>query len=214
MTSQRSGADDNGFASRPQVIGVRVERPSDEARSLELPGPSRVPPPVPLRTPQPPKKPPPPPPPPRKFAPKKPPEVEEEEDVTLFARCKPRKESAEDEVPEGTRLRPPLAVTGGVSADSGTGDTGSAEVQDSSGGKGGGGRRSVRPFTKDSRDRLESKTVHLVRDYGFQPKRKTSVEDGAVLPHKFEPFPSNLYGTPLEEIDSFIYDEVRGFSKV
>lgn len=77
-----------------------------------------------------------------------------------------------------------------------------------------GGRGSVKvqvkPFTKESLDRLESKTVQLVRDYGFQPRRKLSVEDGAVLPCKFEPFPSELYGRPLEEIDNFIYDEVGG----
>jgi len=66
----------------------------------------------------------------------------------------------------------------------------------------------VKPFTKESLDRLESKTIQLVRDYGFQPRRKLSVEDGSVLPNKFEPFPSRLYGRPLEEIDNFIYDEV------
>ncbi|XP_014238503.2 sodium channel protein 60E isoform X1 [Trichogramma pretiosum] len=198
------------------------------------------------------------------------------------------------------RLRPPLAGTAGVSADSGTGgDTGSTEVPcdaathqqqaDASGGGGGGDPRAaaddeepdddeadevaddelarnldeqilrglrrrrgpngdefydeyddndgelvtpdsvvrmpagtsatthaaaaktakqqVKPFTKDSRDRQGSRHVQLVRDYGFQPKRKTSVEDGGVLPNKFEPFPGNLYNRPLEEIDSFIYDE-------
>jgi hypothetical protein len=56
---------------------------------------------------------------------------------------------------------------------------------------------------------MEKKTVQLVKEYGFQPRRKLSVQDGAVLPGKFEPFPSRLYGRPLEEIDSFIYDEVR-----
>lgn len=140
----------------------------------------------------------------------------------------------------GTRLRPPLAVTAGVSADSGTGgDSGSAEVQvdnlatpqqisgespdklDEASANGeekspgsktplgkGTSKQTVKPFTKESLDRLENRTVQLVRDYGFQPRRKTSVEDGAVLPNKFEPFPSNLYGRPLEEIDNFIYDEV------
>lgn len=66
----------------------------------------------------------------------------------------------------------------------------------------------VRPFTRESLDKHESKTVQLVRDYGFQPRRKLSVEDGSVLPCKFEPFPARLYGRPLEEIDNFIYDEV------
>ncbi|XP_070158073.1 sodium channel protein 60E isoform X1 [Polyergus mexicanus] len=134
---------------------------------------------------------------------------------------------------DSTRLRPPLAGTAGTSADSGTGDSGSAEIQadvvtpqaasadilDSSvskiedkspiartpGTKG--GKQTVKPFTKESLDRLENKTVQLVREYGFQPKRKMSVEDGAILPNKFEPFPSKLYGRPLEEIDNFIYDE-------
>ena len=167
----------------------------------------------------------------------------------------------------GARLRPPLAGTAGVSADSGTGDSGSAEIQvdgigtpqthqppddeladephEAEGGDGAaddeladdldelqelrfrhlGGeattpsskyaasgrplpKHQVKPFTKASLDRLENRHVQLVRDYGFQPKRKKSVEDGGVLPHKFEPFPSKLYGRPLEEIDNFIYDEV------
>ncbi|XP_065337432.1 sodium channel protein 60E isoform X5 [Cloeon dipterum] len=68
-------------------------------------------------------------------------------------------------------------------------------------------KQHVKPFTRDSLERLESKTVQLVREYGFQPRRKVSVEDGSVLPYKFEPFPSPLYGRPLEEIDNFIYDE-------
>ncbi|XP_067217369.1 sodium channel protein 60E isoform X2 [Linepithema humile] len=135
---------------------------------------------------------------------------------------------------DSTRLRPPLAGTAGTSADSGTGDSGSAEIQAdvvtpqtatsgdvldvnvsrsegrSPGGRspaGKSGKQTVKPFTRESLDRLENKTVQLVREYGFQPKRKMSVEDGAVLPHKFEPFPSDLYGRPLEEIDNFIYDE-------
>lgn len=138
-------------------------------------------------------------------------------------------------VQDSTRLRPPLAGTAGTSADSGTGDSGSAEIQadvvtpqatsgdilDANSAKNDGkspgsrstpgskgGKQTVKPFTKESLDRLENKTLQLVRDYGFQPKRKMSVEDGAVLPNKFEPFPSELYGRPLEEIDNFIYDEV------
>lgn len=69
-------------------------------------------------------------------------------------------------------------------------------------------KNQVRPFTKESLERLERKTVQLVREYGFQPRRKLSVEDGSRLPAKFEPFPKKLYGRPLEEIDNFIYDEV------
>ncbi|XP_077281924.1 sodium channel protein 60E isoform X1 [Temnothorax americanus] len=132
---------------------------------------------------------------------------------------------------DSTRLRPPLAGTAGTSADSGTGDSGSAEIQAdvvtpqaasgdvpdaresklesrSSGARTPGsksGKQTVKPFTKESR--LENKSVQLVREYGFQPKRKMSVEDGARLPNKFEPFPNDLYGRPLEEIDNFIYDE-------
>ncbi|CAH0550611.1 unnamed protein product [Brassicogethes aeneus] len=67
----------------------------------------------------------------------------------------------------------------------------------------------VKPFTKESLERLEKKTVQLVREYGFQPRRKLSVEDGSRLPAKYEPFPQKLYGKPLEEIDNFIYDEVN-----
>ncbi|KAF6217384.1 hypothetical protein GE061_001739 [Apolygus lucorum] len=65
----------------------------------------------------------------------------------------------------------------------------------------------VRPFTKQSLDKHESRSAQIVKDYGFQPKRKLSVEDGSVLPCKYEPFPSHLYGKPLEEIDNFIYEE-------
>ncbi|KAH8396697.1 hypothetical protein KR215_002594, partial [Drosophila sulfurigaster] len=47
----------------------------------------------------------------------------------------------------------------------------------------------------------------MVREYGFHPRTKASVEDGDVLPRKFEPFPEHMYGKPLEEIDTFIYEE-------
>lgn len=70
----------------------------------------------------------------------------------------------------------------------------------------------VKPFTKESLERLERKTVQLVKEYGFQPRRKLSVEDGSRLPAKYEPFPAKLYGRPLEEIDNFIYDEVSSFT--
>lgn len=142
------------------------------------------------------------------------------------------------------RLRPPLAAAAGASADSGTGDSGSAEIQvdplgtpratnageisyeRNGGGNGvaagksslktptGNNKQTVRLFTKESLDRLENRTVQLVRDYGFQPKRRMSVEDGAVLPNKYEPFPTDLYGRPLEEIDNFIYDEVSRQARV
>ncbi|XP_046399749.1 sodium channel protein 60E-like isoform X2 [Ischnura elegans] len=74
-------------------------------------------------------------------------------------------------------------------------------------GKGPPAKTQVKPFTRESLERLENKTVQLVREYGFQPRRRVSVEDGSVLPEKFEPFPRRLYGRPLEEIDNFIYDE-------
>lgn len=63
-------------------------------------------------------------------------------------------------------------------------------------------------YTEKSQDKHESRHIQLVREYGFHPRSKVSVEDGAVLPRKFEPFPENMYGKPLEEIDSFIYEEV------
>lgn len=53
-----------------------------------------------------------------------------------------------------------------------------------------------------------------MREYGFHPRTKASVEDGALLPRKFEPFPQNMYGKPLEEIDSFIYEEVSNFDSM
>lgn len=70
-------------------------------------------------------------------------------------------------------------------------------------------RTQVKPFTRESLERLEKKTLQLVREYGFTPRKKLSVEDGSRLPTKFEPFPPHLYGRPLEEIDNFIYDEVK-----
>lgn len=53
-----------------------------------------------------------------------------------------------------------------------------------------------------------------MREYGFHPRTKASVSDGALLPRKFEPFPENMYGRPLEEIDTFIYEEVRWFRRM
>ncbi|XP_066905494.1 sodium channel protein 60E [Halyomorpha halys] len=67
-------------------------------------------------------------------------------------------------------------------------------------------RLEVKPFTRMSVNKQETRS-QMVKEYGFQPKRKASVEDGSVLPNKFEPFPRSLYGKPLEEIDNFIYDE-------
>ncbi|CAF4914216.1 unnamed protein product [Pieris macdunnoughi] len=69
-------------------------------------------------------------------------------------------------------------------------------------------RAVVTPFTRESAKRAGSRGAQLVREFGFMPRRRLSVEDGARLPRKYEPFPPKLYGRPLEEIDNFIYDEV------
>ncbi|VVC43878.1 Voltage gated sodium channel, alpha subunit,Voltage-dependent L-type calcium channel, IQ- [Cinara cedri] len=63
----------------------------------------------------------------------------------------------------------------------------------------------VRPLTKDSLETRQHVSTSL--GYGYQTRNKVSVLDGSVLPSKFEPFPSELYGMPLEEIDNFIFDE-------
>ncbi|CRK95854.1 CLUMA_CG009301, isoform A [Clunio marinus] len=62
-------------------------------------------------------------------------------------------------------------------------------------------------YTEKSQDKHESRHVQLVREYGFHPRSKVQVVDGSVLPRKFEPFPEHMYGRPLEEIDTFIYEE-------
>lgn len=63
-------------------------------------------------------------------------------------------------------------------------------------------------YTEKSQEKQESRHVQLVREYGFHPRSKVQVVDGSLLPRKFEPFPSHMYGKPLEEIDQFIYEEV------
>lgn len=63
-------------------------------------------------------------------------------------------------------------------------------------------------YSERTQERNESRQVQLIREYGFNPRSKVQVEDGALLPRKFEPFPDNMYGRPLEEIDQFIYEEV------
>jgi hypothetical protein len=63
-------------------------------------------------------------------------------------------------------------------------------------------------YTERSQEKQESRHVQLVREYGFHPRSKVQVADGGLLPRKFEPFPSQMYGRPLEEIDQFIYEEV------
>lgn len=70
-------------------------------------------------------------------------------------------------------------------------------------------RLPVVAYTEKSQAKHENRHIQLVREYGFHPRNKTTVEDGSVLPRKYEPFPENMYGRPLEEIDTFIYEEVR-----
>lgn len=64
-------------------------------------------------------------------------------------------------------------------------------------------------YTEKSQVKHETRHIQLVREYGFHPRTKASVSDGGLLPRKFEPFPEDMYGRPLEEIDTFIYEEVR-----
>uniref|UniRef100_A0A182QEW2 Uncharacterized protein n=1 Tax=Anopheles farauti TaxID=69004 RepID=A0A182QEW2_9DIPT len=71
-------------------------------------------------------------------------------------------------------------------------------------------KHQVVAYTEKSQDKHESRHIQLVREYGFHPRSKVQVEDGALLPRKFEPFPDDMYGRPLEEIDNFIYEEVFG----
>lgn len=63
-------------------------------------------------------------------------------------------------------------------------------------------------YTEKSQDKHETRHVQLVREYGFHPRSKVQVVDGALLPRKFEPFPEDMYGRPVEEIDHCIYEEV------
>nr|XP_026495463.1 sodium channel protein 60E isoform X2 [Vanessa tameamea] len=97
---------------------------------------------------------------------------------------------AEEEKPRREELRIPLDVTFSESV-----------------GRSDEPRAVVTPFTRESAKRAGSRGAQLVREFGFMPRRRLSVEDGARLPRKYEPFPPKLYGRPLEEIDNFIYDE-------
>ena len=67
----------------------------------------------------------------------------------------------------------------------------------------------IRAFTKESLEKINLRTANLIRDYGFLPKRSAHIEDGAQLPMKFEPFPSDLLGKPIEELDQFVYEKVQ-----
>jgi hypothetical protein len=67
----------------------------------------------------------------------------------------------------------------------------------------------IRPFTKESLEKINLRTANLIRDYGYLPKRAAHLEDGAELPMKFGAFPKHLLGKPVEEIDQFVYEKVR-----
>ena len=67
----------------------------------------------------------------------------------------------------------------------------------------------VRPFTRESLEKINIRTNNLIRDYGFLPKRSPNLADGAQLPAKYEPFPPNLLGRPVEELDQYVYEKVR-----
>lgn len=69
-------------------------------------------------------------------------------------------------------------------------------------------KQQVVAYTQKSQIKHENRHIQLVREYGFHPRTKATIEDGDVLPKKFEPFPPTMYGKPLEEIDNFIYEEV------
>ena len=66
----------------------------------------------------------------------------------------------------------------------------------------------VHPFTRESLEKINLRTSNLIRDYGFLPRRAPSIIDGAQLPAKYEPFPTELLGKPVEEVDQYVYDKV------
>lgn len=67
----------------------------------------------------------------------------------------------------------------------------------------------VHPFTRESSEKIKLRTKNLIRDYGFLPRRAPTIIDGAQLPAKYEPFPVELIGKPVEELDQYVYDKVR-----
>ena len=66
----------------------------------------------------------------------------------------------------------------------------------------------VRAFTRESLEKINIRTNNLIRDYGFLPKRSPNLQDGAQLPAKYEPFPQELLGRPVEELDQYVYEKV------
>ena len=69
-------------------------------------------------------------------------------------------------------------------------------------------RNTIKPFTQASLERLETRTAEARKHFGVLPRRNARLQDGAVLPTKFSPFPHYMYGRPLEEFDQFIFEEV------
>lgn len=67
----------------------------------------------------------------------------------------------------------------------------------------------VKSFTRESLEKINLRTSNLIRDYGFLPKRSPNLQDGAQLPAKYEPFPPELLGKPVEELDQYVYEKVR-----
>ncbi|XP_043239489.1 sodium channel protein 60E-like [Amphibalanus amphitrite] len=66
----------------------------------------------------------------------------------------------------------------------------------------------IKPFTQASLERLETRTAEARKHFGVLPRRNARLQDGSVLPTKFSPFPTHMYGRPLEEFDQFIFEEV------
>ena len=69
----------------------------------------------------------------------------------------------------------------------------------------------IHPFTRESLEKINLRTSNLIRDYGFLPRRAPTILDGGQLPAKYEPFPDELLGKPVEEVDPYVYDKVRQF---
>ncbi|XP_043195142.1 sodium channel protein 60E-like, partial [Amphibalanus amphitrite] len=65
----------------------------------------------------------------------------------------------------------------------------------------------IKPFTQASLERLETRTAEARKHFGVLPRRNARLQDGSVLPTKFSPFPTHMYGRPLEEFDQFIFEE-------
>lgn len=69
----------------------------------------------------------------------------------------------------------------------------------------------IRPFAKSTRENLEARRAVALKEYGFIPNRQANIVDGSLVPAKLRPFSNEFYGTPLEELDHFIYEKVSTF---